>query len=408
MADGYAWWLAQTPGWGAVRLRQLVECMGTEKHIWDQMTICDSPETYLQWIRTAWESVDDAARGEILRIKPQDVRRLWEHRNQITRSQEEYHRWKETGIRFVTQSDPEYPQRLKEIYDPPYALYVRGNLPREDRKSAAVIGARACTGYGIQQGRRLARELAAEGVQIISGLAYGVDSEGHWGALESGVPGATYAVLGCGVDVCYPSEHEKLVEKILEQGGGILSEFPMGTQPMPGQFPMRNRIISGLSDCILVIEARKRSGSLITVDQALEQGREVFALPGRVGDKLSEGCLHLIRNGANVLMESGDVISYLYPNRMKSGDDDGKYATNNQEKGTIIAETESRTSSPDAKASSSNRNAVYSVLDCVGKTMEEIMNLTDLPLEEVRAQLLDLLLEDQILETVKGYYSLRL
>ena len=144
------------------------------------------------------------------------------------------------------------------------------------------------------------------------------------------------------------------------------------------------------------------------MDQALEQGREVFALPGRVGDKLSEGCLHLIRNGANVLMESGDVISYLYPNRMKSGDDNEKYATNNQEKGTIIAETERRTSTLDAKVSSSNRNAVYSVLDCVGKTMEEIMNLTKLPLEEVRAQLLDLLLEDQILETVKGYYSLRL
>ena len=408
MADGYAWWLAQTPGWGAVRLRQLVQCMGLEKHIWDQLMVCNSPELYWQWILTAWECSDSATRGEKLRIKSQDVRRLWEHRNHMTQSQEEYQRWKDSGIRFVTMSDPEYPQRLKEIYDPPYALYVRGNLPREDRKSAAVIGARACTGYGIQQGRRLARELAAEGVQIISGLAYGVDSEGHWGALESGVPGATYAVLGCGVDVCYPSEHEKLVEKILEQGGGILSEFPMGTQPMPGQFPMRNRIISGLSDCILVIEARKRSGSLITVDQALEQGREVFALPGRIGDKLSEGCLHLIRNGANVLMESGDVISYLYPNMIESGDGNGKSAKNYQEKGDDIAIEGRRSLAFDIKVSSSKRNAVYSVLDCVGKTMEEIMNLTDLPLEEVRAQLLDLLLEDQILETVKGYYSLRL
>ncbi len=408
MAEEKAWWLAQTPGWGAVKLRQLMECMGSEKQIWDLLMMCDGPETYLQWICTAWEQSDSGISGETLRIKPQDVRRLWEHRSCQRKSQEEYHRWREKGIRFVTISDPEYPQRLRQIYDPPYALYVRGNLPREDRKSAAVIGARACSGYGIQQGRRLARELAARGIQIISGLAYGVDGEGHWGALESGVQGATFAVLGCGVDICYPAEHEKLADRILEQGGGLLSEFPMGTQPMPGQFPMRNRIISGLSDCILVIEARKRSGSLITVDQALEQGREVFALPGRVGDSLSEGCLHLIRNGANVLMESGDVLTYLYPNEGKNGDKGKKEAKKYKEIGEGIAEKEKMGNVDGGALPSSKRHAVYSVLDCVGKTMEEIMSLTNLPLEDVRGQLLDLLLEDQILETVKGYYSVRL
>lgn len=405
MSDWRAWWLAQTPGWGAVKLRQLVECIGEEAQVLELLSVCDSPEKYFQWIRTAWENSERRIMGEELRIKPKDVRQLWDHRCRQEKSAEEYLCWKEKGVRFITISDPQYPLRLKHIYDPPYALYVRGNLPQEDRKAVAVIGARACTGYGTQQGRRLARELASQGVQIISGLAYGVDSEGHWGALESGIQGATYAVLGCGVDICYPAEHEKLAERILEQGGGLLSEFPMGTQPSPRQFPMRNRIISGLSDCILVIEARKRSGSLITVDQALEQGREVFALPGRVGDSLSEGCLHLIRNGANVLMESGDILSYLYgvENKsgeleiskekyiMKSGEDDGK--------GKEMV-------SSDAVAS--RRLAVYSCLDCMGKTIEEIMALTNLPLEEVRSQLLDLLLEDQILETVKGYYSLRL
>ena len=405
MSDWKAWWLAETPGWGAVKLRQLMESLGKESQVLELLSVCEDPETYLQWIRTAWEDSERGQTGEQLRIKPKDVRQLWVHRSRQDICKEEYCRWRDKGVRFITMTDPEYPQRLRHIYDPPYALYVRGNLPQEERKAAAVIGARACSGYGMQQGRRIARELAAQGVQIISGLAYGVDSEGHWGALESGVQGATYAVLGCGVDICYPAEHHKLAERILEQGGGLISEFPMGTQPSPGQFPMRNRIISGLSDCILVIEARKRSGSLITVDQALEQGREVFALPGRVGDSLSEGCLHLIRNGANILMESGDVISYLYGIESESGrvinennDNKTKSGECARKRGNIVL----------PGALTKEKNGVYSCLDCVGKTIEEIMALTDLPLEEVRNQLLDLILEGQILETVKGYYSIRL
>ena len=405
MSDWKAWWLAETPGWGAVKLRQLMESLGKESQVLELLSVCESPETYLQWIRTAWEDSERGQTGEQLRIKPKDVRQLWAHRSRQDICKEEYYRWRDKGVCFITISDPEYPHRLKHIYDPPYALYVRGNLPQEERKAAAVIGARACSGYGIQQGRRIARELAAQGVQIISGLAYGVDSEGHWGALESGVQGATYAVLGCGVDICYPAEHQKLAEKILEQGGGLISEFPMGTQPSPGQFPMRNRIISGLSDCILVMEARKRSGSLITVDQALEQGREVFALPGRVGDSLSEGCLHLIRNGANILMESGDVISYLYGTENESGRMRNEKIENKTKSGGYGRE-KAKIVLPDALTK--EKNEVYSCLDCVGKTIEEIMAMTDLPLEEVRNQLLELILEGQILETVKGYYSIRL
>lgn len=400
-----AWWLAQTPGWGAVKLRQLTACLGEETLILDRLKACDSPETFFRWIGTAWEETEGAIVGDVMRIRPGDVRRLWEHRSRWGQSKEEYQRWKEAGIRFVTSKDPEYPERLRHIYDPPYALYVRGSLPHSQRKTAAVIGARACSGYGTQQARRLARELADQGVQIISGLAYGVDSEGHKGALESGVEGSTYAVLGCGVDRCYPADHEALAEKILAQGGGLISEFPMGTPPAPGQFPMRNRIISGLSDCILVVEARKRSGSLITVDQALEQGREVFALPGRVGDSLSEGCLHLIRNGANVLLGSGDVLDYLFKNKNINGGNSSENIKNKKESGDYKKDTKD----PGHNAfSKSERHMVYGVLDCVGKTMEEIMDLTGLSLEEVRTQLLELILEDQILETVKGYYSLKL
>lgn len=293
---------------------------------------------------------------------------------------------------FVPLQDSRYPQRLREIFDPPFALYVRGQLPREDRRSAAIIGARACSGYGAKQGRKIARELAGQGVQIISGLAYGVDSEGHWGALESGVCGATYGVLGCGVDLCYPPEHQVLAERILENGGGLLSEFPPGMPPMAGHFPMRNRIISGLSDCILVMEARKRSGSLITVDQALEQGREVFALPGRVGDSLSEGCLQLIRHGANILMESDDVIQYLFPQKRKSQETESSNLEESNQKAADHCMME-------------DRNQVYACLDSMGKTVEEIMAMTGLPLDQVRTQLLELLLEGQITETIKGYYS---
>ncbi|MBP3701670.1 MAG: DNA-processing protein DprA [Lachnospiraceae bacterium] len=361
--------------------------------------------------------------GHRLQIRLQDVRQLWYHRKEIDHSGEEYERWISAGLGFVTIFDPDYPQRLREIYDPPFALYVRGKLPDPHRKTAAIIGARACSGYGANYGRKIARELAAEGVQIISGLAYGIDSEGHWGALESKVPGATYAVLGCGVEQCYPREHEKLADQILQNGGGILSEFPPGTAPHAGHFPMRNRIISGLSDCILVMEARRRSGSLITVDQALEQGREVFALPGRVEDKLSEGCLHLIRNGANLLTESGDVLWYLFPEKRKNGkymDKNVKIASECGGKDKGIKKIQIRSGELDECerkrgharekdfSADTEKNSVYSCLDSVEKTVEEIMTLTGLPLAAVRMQLLELLLEDQITETVKGYYSIQL
>ena len=144
MADWKAWWLAQTPGWGAVRLRQLIECIGSEQQILDLLGVCEGPEQLQQWIQTGWMESEAAVYGESLKIKAVDVRRLWEHRLCQNQKKEEYEHWMEKGIRFITLYDPDYPGRLRQLYDPPYALYVRGNLPREDRKSAAVIGARAC------------------------------------------------------------------------------------------------------------------------------------------------------------------------------------------------------------------------------------------------------------------------
>lgn len=212
----------------------------------------------------------------------------------------EWEKMKEQGIWMCLYEEKVYPEKLKQLSDCPYALFGKGSLPQPELTSVAIVGARHCTKYGELYAASFGERLAEAGVQVISGLARGIDGAGHRGALEGG--GKTYAVLGCGVDVCYPREHIGLYVDLLEHGGGILSELPPGTQPMAYHFPMRNRIISGLSDCVLVMEAKEKSGSLITADMALEQGRDVWALPGPVNSELSKGCHQLIRQGAGILI----------------------------------------------------------------------------------------------------------
>lgn len=405
------WWLSRTPGWGAVKLAQL-------------SALVEGPLSILHFVQEAGENAQTALlflkgrlqerwgklSGEKPRITPGDLTRLWEHRKEIARCREDYWYWSERGVRFVTLWDEEYPKRLLPLYGKPFALYVRGSLPSDMRPAAAVIGARACSGYGAKQSRRFAGELAASGVQIISGLAYGVDSEGHWGALKTGVREATWAVLGCGVEQCYPREHEKLAVQILENGGGLLSEFPPGTKPAARNFPIRNRVISGLSDCILVMEARKRSGSLITVDQALEQGKEVFALPGRVGDALSEGCHQLIQNGAALLTDSSQVLEFLAA-AGRAGEETekkrGKRTDGWEDKRRTVEEKHCG-ESPAGQAMGAGITNPKKVYDCLGsenRSVDDIMTQTGLSLVQVRAALLDLLLSGQILEKGKGYYS---
>ncbi len=212
-------------------------------------------------------------------------------------------------MRCIRKGDPEYPERLRPYERMPERLYVRGDLPDPSRKSVAVVGARACSAYGRAEALRFAGTLARNGVQIISGLALGIDSWAHIGALEAG--GRTVAVLGSGADVCYPVSHGELYRRILETDGGILSEFEPGTPPLPHHFPLRNRIISALADAVLVIEARRRSGSLITVSYALEQGKPVYAVPGRNGDAVSEGCNRLIADGAGAALDPGTILEEL-------------------------------------------------------------------------------------------------
>lgn len=220
----------------------------------------------------------------------------------------EYEKLIERGISFVTVNEEGYPKKLVDIPDPPWAIYYVGKLPSDKEMSIAVIGARNCSEYGKAMARQFGEILAGGGIQIVSGMARGIDGIGQQAALEAG--GYSLAVLGCGVDICYPPENRQLYEKLIAEGG-ICSEYPPGIEPRSILFPPRNRIISGMCDGVLVIEAKERSGTLITVDMALEQGRDVYALPGRITDPLSSGCNKLIRQGAELVVSPQEMLREL-------------------------------------------------------------------------------------------------
>ena len=219
------------------------------------------------------------------------------------------------GIDFYPFSSNTYPSRLRDIPDPPFALYCIGSLPDERLPSVSIIGARNSSEYGKYGAKLFGEKLSSMGVQVISGMARGIDGISQQAAVYAG--GKSFAVLGSGVDICYPEENRSLYDQLISSGG-IISEYLPGTQPKPQNFPPRNRIISGLSDAVLVIEAREKSGTLITVDMALEQGREVFALPGRICDSLSYGCNSLIKQGANIASCPEDIVDYLRRNLGKN------------------------------------------------------------------------------------------
>ncbi|MFA7255255.1 MAG: DNA-processing protein DprA [Candidatus Omnitrophota bacterium] len=218
------------------------------------------------------------------------------------------------GIGFLLYSDSDYPAILKEIADPPLLLYKKGALLENDRNAIAIVGTRHPSFYGRMQAKKFSQELAARGLTIVSGLARGIDQVAHDGALCVSY-GRTIAVMGCGLDVIYPKEHEILFQRISERGA-VLSEYPLGTPPLPENFPRRNRILSGLSYATFVVEAHSRSGSLITAHQAVEQGREVFALPGPVDQLTSRGCHQLIKEGA-CLVETPEDILIALADRLK-------------------------------------------------------------------------------------------
>ena len=283
-------------------------------------------------------------------------------------------------IRCITKTSPEYPKKMKQYPSMPANLYVKGRMPDPDKITVAVIGARMCSPYGRIQAFRYAKELSQAGVQIISGMALGIDSEGHKGALEGKMP--TFAVLGSGVDVCYPKTNKKLYERILWENGGIISECPLGSEPVSWHFPARNRIISALSDAVLVVEAKGNSGSLITAGFALEQGKRVYAIPGAVTDTLSRGCHKLIYDGAGIAYCPEIILEEL----------------------GIGAEKALQTDEKNNLGLASDLNLVYSCLDLRPKNPDYIVRKTGFSPAQVSNCLVELTLQGLIRESGRHYY----
>ncbi|WP_051545040.1 DNA-processing protein DprA [Butyrivibrio sp. MC2021] len=281
----YAHWLFNIPGVGGKSIDKLL-CGG----------------------RSCKEVYELEERELMALLDKKQVKSFIESRN-VWDFEKEREKLKNLGIRFIPRIDPDFPEKLKNIPDPPFALYVKGELPDENKPSVAIIGARMCSEYGRFMARQLGRGLAMAGVQVISGMARGVDGISQKAALEVG--GSSFGIVGNGVDICYPEDNQPLYDSLCENGG-VISEYPPGTMPRANFFPMRNRIISGLADVVVVVEARLKSGTQITVDTALEQGREVVALPGRVTDRLSDGCNQLICQGAGMVLGTEDVLEKLF------------------------------------------------------------------------------------------------
>lgn len=293
-------------GVGPIRLRALLEQFGTPE------AILAAPKQDMMRVEGVGEEVARSIAG-------------W--REQIDLDAE-LQRVEKAGVRVVACDDAEYPKNLREIYDPPLVLYIKGALRENERMAIAIVGSRRTTLYGQDMSRKLAYQLARLGVTVVSGLARGIDTAAHKGALQA--KGRTVAVIGCGIDIVYPTENKLLADEIVEKGGAVVTEFPFGVKPDRQNFPMRNRVISGWSLGVVVVEANLKSGALITANQAAEQGRQVFAVPGRADSILSRGAHKLIKEGAKLTEDVDDVLSefeYLLPKQAGetagTGVDDG-------------------------------------------------------------------------------------
>ena len=270
---------------GPVRVRKLREALGSVEGLFQQ------PVSRLAGVEGIGQAVAESIRG-------------WEKSFNLSEELKKIDRLK---LQVIEVEDPDYPSLLREIHDPPMVLYYRGNLEAVRGASIGVVGTREATGYGIELAKRLGYQLAYAGVGVISGLARGIDTAAHQGALAA--KGKTAAVLGCSMDQVYPAENRALAEKMEESGGCVMSEFCLGTAPDRQTFPMRNRIVSGLSKGLLVVEAARASGAMITAKQALEQGRQVFAVPGRIDHPQSGGCHQLLKDGARLVESVEDVLA---------------------------------------------------------------------------------------------------
>ncbi len=294
----------------------------------------------------------------------------------------EYKRFAASGQGLITMEDEAYPPNLYHTFGPPYALYFIGQLPEPTEHLVAIVGARMCSEYGRRMALDLGKALAECGYVVVSGMARGVDAYSHQGALEGG--GRTVAVLGCGADVIYPRSNAKLYERI-KANGCIISEYPPMSGPLAQQFPARNRIISGMSKEVIVVEARDKSGSLITMDFALEQGKDIYAIPGRIGDPLSVGCNKIIAQGAGIITSVEDFI-------------------NNIEELHSTGLVEGVAGDANIFRLEKEESLVYSCFDFYPKTMDVVVAETGLPLLLVMSIVMGLCDRGIVREVFKNQY----
>lgn len=359
------YWLVSRQGLGAISIRRLYEQFGSFKLIYN---------------------IEEKALAEAGILKKNQLESLIKGKAEYGRCCDEYLSLPDNKICCVTPFEKTYPSRLKEIHDYPMMLFQRGGggFPNDEVPSVAIVGARGCSAYGEQITEEFARVLALEGVQIISGLAVGIDGAAHRGCLKNR-RGQTYAVLGCSVNICYPTRHYLLYEAMQEHGG-IISEYPLHVEPEKRNFPMRNRIISGLSDLVLVTEAKEKSGSLITTEFALDQGRDVFAVPGRITDHLSKGCNALISQGAQPALSPDDILEYL----------------------GVRFEKKLQIKEKNVMSLAKKEKLLYSCLDFSPRHLDQISSASGLPVSECMGILMELELAGFVYRSSNQYYGRKL
>lgn len=359
MEEMYYYWLHNVPGIGRSTYQKILKYV-TPK------------EVYTDIEREKFQFLSDRQKENIAASKTQwDILKEWQ-------------KIQNRGVNLVGLREKNYVKKLSKIQDPPPVLYFKGNSSILNKPSVAVIGARGCSNYGSLVAKELGRQLANMGIVVVSGMARGVDSICQSACLEHG--GASIGVLGSGVEVCYPPENKALYDRLQVQGAIVSENLPF-TKPSPGLFPLRNRIISGLADVVVVVEAREKSGTLITVDMALEQGKEVYAVPGRITDNVSKGCNRLIKQGAGIIFSIEDFLEEICPMLQKS--------------------YESKEETWELNLSGEEK-AILKAIDVKHKTIEEIYQIIKKEFPSMTIiRLMELILELQMKQIVKeegGYY----
>ena len=359
MEELLAIWITGIPGFGSVKIRKLLKKYGSLSELF-----------YLKESLLEETAMTQKQRQEFIKSRNLD------------RIKNQYEQMKKDGTKFTYLFKKDYPQKLKNISSPPFGLFYKGNLPKDTQPVVAVVGARNATHAGREIASRLGKELAENGITVVSGLARGIDIAAQRGVL-SVAGGKTYGVLGCGIDQCYPLQHIESYT-LMQENGGVLSEYPPGMPPLSRNFPLRNRIISGLSDGILVIEAGKKSGSLITAEMGLEQGKDIFVVPGDIYNPCYEGSNQLIQNGAALVTKTRDILDGL-------GIFLDEDVSQRKKKCEVLLET--------------TEKIVYSYLGLEPIHLSEIVKISGFPAQSVMAALVSMEIKGVVKDIGNQYFA---